>query len=431
MSTQSLIPLSMLAALASPGVALAQQPLTEFLDAADAHAIDLVEARALADQAGSSVDEARARLLPSFSAVGAYTRNEYEVVVSIPTGVGSEVRRATFTPYDQLTGTFTLNVPIVDLSAWQTFFAAESTADAADARVESGALDVRATTVTTYYQLVAARAVTTSATRALATAEENLGVATVRAGAGLASDLDVARASADVERARQTVAEAELQVALAERSLFVLTGLSPSTAPVVLDDDLHAETALGRWTLHADGAPSVRAAALDREAAERSRDGAWMALLPTLSGSASERVTNAAGFSPDAQWALALTLSWTIDFGRPATVEAREDAVAVVAAREERARLAAETTIFEAWHRVRSLLVRAQAARSALESSERGASVARARFAAGTGTQLDVSQAERDLFAAEVARIQADADLVVQRLLLRVRAGVELPRGEP
>lgn len=411
--------------------ASAQQPLEAFLDAADEHAIDVVEARALASQAGSAVDEARARLLPSFTASGAYTRNEVAVLVSIPTGVGAEVRQATITPYDQLTGTFTLSVPIVDLSAWETFFASESSAEAAEARVESSALDVRATTVTAYHQLVAARAVLRSALRAIATAEENLGVASARASAGLASELDAARASADLERARQNVAEAELQVALAERNLVVLTGLRPTDAEATLDDDLHDEAPLDAWLTHAEARPSVRAASLDREAAERSRDGAWMALLPTLAGTASERVTNAAGFGPEAQWALGLTLTWTLDFGRPATIEAREDAVAVVAAREERARLGAETAIFEAWHRVRSLVARARAARAAEEASAHGASVARARYDAGTGTQLDVSQAERDLFAAEVSRIQADADLVVQRLLLRLRAGVELPGGEP
>ncbi len=412
-------------------VARAQQPLDAFLDAADGHAIDLVEARALAAQAGSGVDEARARLLPALSAVGAYTRNEVEVVVEIPSGPAGETQRATIAPYDQLSATFTLAVPLVDLSAWQALFAAERSADAAGARVAAGAIDVRAATIAAYYQLVAARAVDASARRAVATAEENLGVARARASSGVGSELDEARASADVERARQAVAEAELQVALAERSLFVLTGLSPSDARVPLEDAGVEEPPLERWLARSGHAPAVRAAALEREAGERSRDGAWMALLPVLAGTASERLTNAAGFGPEAQWALGATLTWTLDFARPAALSAREDAVAVLAAREERSRREAETVVVEAWHRVRSLVARARAARAAELASERGAEVARARYAAGTGTQLDVSQAERDLFGSEVARIQADAELVAQRLLLRLRAGVELGGGAP
>jgi outer membrane protein TolC len=73
---------------------------------------------------------------------------------------------------------------------------------------------------------------------------------------------------------------------------------------------------------------------------------------------------------------------------------------------------------------VRSLLARARAARAAQAASERAATVARVRFEAGTGTQLEVSQSERDLFQAEVARIQADADLRVARLALRLRSGL-------
>ena len=95
--------------------------------------------------------------------------------------------------------------------------------------------------------------------------------------------------------------------------------------------------------------------------------------------------------------------------------------------RADRARRNSETAIIESWHRVRSSIARARASRAAEVASERAAEVARARYEAGTGTQLEVSQSERDLFAAQVARIQAHADLRVARLALRLRSG----RGRP
>jgi outer membrane protein TolC len=417
--------LSLSAVLLAPQAAAAQ-PLEVFLDAASTHATDVREAEALREQARSAVDEARARLLPSFTATGAYTRNEYEVLVTIPRGVGMDPLQATITPYDQLTGTFTLNVPIVDLSAWETFFAAEASADAAGERAEGAAADAQIQAATAYYQLVAAIAVRASAERAVATAEDNLAFVDTRVTSGLASELDEARAEADLARARQTVAEAELQVTLGTRNLYVLTGIEADASTLSPSPAGSDEGPREAWLARAAELPSVRAARRDLDAAERSRDAAWMGLVPVLSGTASERLTNAAGFGPTAAWSLGLTLSWTLDFGRPAAISTREHAASAAAAREERTRTLAETQILEAYSRIGSLGARAEAARVGLSASERGARVAHARYEAGTGTALDVSNAERDLFAADVARIQAEAELELQRALLRLRAGVPI-----
>jgi outer membrane protein len=415
-----------LAAAALPSAARAQS-LDALLEAARGHAIDVREAEALREQARSAVDEARARLLPSFTATGAYTRNEFEVLVSIPRGTGLDPIQATITPFDQLTGTFALDVPIVDLSAWETFFSAEASAEAAGERAEAAAVEAQIATATAYYQLVAATAVLGSAERSASTAEENLAFVASRAASGLASELDQARAEADLARARQLVAEAELQVTLARRNLSVLTGVEAEVGASSLAPAAEDEGPLEAWTARAAEVPAVRAARRDLEAAERSRDAAWMGLVPVLSGRASERLTNAAGFGPEAQWALAFTLSWTLDFGRPAAISTRDHAASAAALREERARTLAETQILEAYRRIASLRARAQAAEAGVSASERGARVARARYEAGTGTALDVSNAERDRLAADVARIQAEAELALQRAILRLRA--DLPIG--
>lgn len=268
------------------------------------------------------------------------------------------------------------------------------------------------------------------AEHAVTTAEDNLAVATARNTAGIASDLDVERARTDVERARQTAAEAALQVQLATRTLVVLTGLTPSDADVALDDDLHAEPALTAFTAHLAAHPSVRATERDLVAARQLHDAAFAGLFPTLSGSAQERVTNASGFGQPSLWSLGVTLTWTLDFGRPAAISTREHGERIADIRQQRAEAQVETAVFEAWHRVASLVARATAARAAAAASTRAAEVARSRYGAGTGSALEVSQAERDALLAEVQRIQADADLVVARQVLRLRAGLGIG-GEP
>jgi outer membrane protein TolC len=75
---------------------------------------------------------------------------------------------------------------------------------------------------------------------------------------------------------------------------------------------------------------------------------------------------------------------------------------------------------------VRTDIARSRAARVQAEVSARAAEHALERYRVGEGTQLDLLQAQRDAFAAEAGRIQADADLVDARAQLRLAAGESL-----
>ena len=61
-----------------------------------------------------------------------------------------------------------------------------------------------------------------------------------------------------------------------------------------------------------------------------------------------------------------------------------------------------------------------------MQVSSHAAAQARERYRAGTITQLDLLQAQRDAFNAEVSRIQSDADLVNARAQLRLSTGHSL-----
>ena len=400
--------------------AQAQQPLSEFIDASDEHSTDVREAIEAARGAGSAVDEARGRLLPSATATGSYTRNEREVVVNL--GVD---RTAVITPFDQLDARFSLNVPLLDLTAWESFFASEATADAAEARAELARDTVRITVVQTWHSLVASRALVEAAESTLAAAETARQAAAARVEVGVSPPAELARAEAEAARARQSLAEARLGATLAAQNLTVLTGLTPSEVRIALTDDLHPEPSLDTFVAGVEGLPAREAAGHDVRAAERLRDGAWMAFLPTFSGTLSERITNAAGFGPNSVWALSVTATWTLDFIRPFTVETREASLAAARIREEETLLLSEAAIVEAWHRVASLIERAAAAQAALDATTRASEDARARFEAGAGTQLEAILSERDRFSAEVSHIQAIGDLRVARAALRIRAGMD------
>lgn len=411
--------------LLTPGPASAQQPLSEFVAASDGASIDLRTARAAADTAWAQTDVARARLLPSFVGTGTYQYNEVQITppnpFSMPPGTGT----LNLQLHDQLSAAFSLIVPIVDVQGWTSFFASEESARAARDRVEASQQDVHANVVMIWHQLVAAHAMRDAAQHNLDAVVASRDNVQARFDAQVAPQLELSRAEAEVLRAQQTIAEAELAIVLAERNLELITGIHPSSDSQTLDDDLHDEPPLDEFVSRAHGAPIVHAASRAVHAAEMAVDAAWQGLLPTVGGTARETATNAAGFSAATQYALLLTATWTLDFARPAQIGVTGDQLATAHAQEDLAVQQAETRVFEQWHRVRSLRIRAAAAIGARDALARADQDAHARYDAGAATQLEVITADRDLLQAEVARIQAIADLGIARATLRIRAGME------
>jgi outer membrane protein TolC len=401
--------------------ALALQPLDEFVTSAKSRNLDNREAQATAAQRGEEAKQQWARLAPSLVAKGSYTRNQYLVEVQ----QGPTSQPVTITPKDQLDASFTINLPLVDVGQWQRIGAAGATADAAQARVEATGVDVEKGVVRAYYQLVATEATLAAAEKALATSRESQQIVGTRRQAGSASEFDVERARAEVERAKQVVASAQLNRAIARRNLESLTGLAPSEGTASLPEDgLGEEPALAGLEANVAKQPSVRAAALDAKAADRNANAAWAGLAPTIAASATERITNATSFAGRASvWSASVTATWTLDastyFGAKATSAAR----AAAEVREKRAEQQARDTLHASWQQVRAEVARVLATRAEAEASARAAKLARERYLAGAATQLDVQQAERDAFQSEVARIGAAADLAYARAAVRLDSG--------
>ncbi|MBL9112121.1 MAG: TolC family protein, partial [Myxococcales bacterium] len=167
-----------------------------------------------------------------------------------------------------------------------------------------------------------------------------------------------------------------------------------------------------------------RAAQDEARAAERQASATRAALLPTLSVGAQNRFTNATGFQDRSSvYALTATVALKFDATQIVNGNALGDAAVAARIREEKATAQARDRVFLAWHAVRAQIDKAQAARAGLAANQLAARIARQRYEAGTATFLDVVTAERDAFAGEVTRIQADGDLLLGRAELRIAAG--------
>jgi outer membrane protein TolC len=425
-------------AIAAAAQASALQPLEQFLRGAQATDADNVEARAVGRQSRADAEAALGRALPRLSLLGTYTRNQYDASIQVPGASGGPLTSVTVTPHHQLDGAATLDVPLVDLASFARIAAARTGARAAGTETASTELRVQALVSQDYYQLVANVALVDSSRRSLEVARASLRSAEQRHEAGTAPLLDVDRARAEVERNVQQLAGAELQVSLVARALQSATGVTAELhgEATPLADDLHEEPPLERFQPADDRIPALAAAIQARVAAEQEATAQRLALVPSLSASVTERVTSVKGFTgQEASWLGVVGVRWSFDLTTVAGIRSQDAAADGARAREQRARLAARDDIHRSWMTVRTAIARSRSARSEAEVSARAARLALERYEAGTAAQLDLLEAQRDAFAADAARIQADADLVNSRAQLWIAAGESLlehpARGAP
>jgi len=412
------------------------QPLGEFLRSAALRNFDNREGRALLAQREHEASEARSRLLPSLTVQSDYINNQYLGAAAIPigastTGGAPATRNVVITPLEQHDLSASVTLPLLDLASWSTVGAANATREAQRAQVGATQLEVQKTVARTWYQLVGAAAVARAARRTLAAARDNASVIATRVEAGLASELDAKRALAEVERDRQAIEEADYTVGNLSRSLATVSGLAPAmdtsmATSSLPSDDLHAEAPLSDWLTKLNAVPSVEAANHDRQASSLTAAAARAALLPSVSAQLTERATNATGFGQSPYHVLELLGTWTLDASDANSARAQASAAEAAAVRAEHASADASDAVTDAWQHVQSQIAEVRAARSSLDASRAAAAVARRGYESGRATMLDVVQADRDAFSAEVTTLQAEGDLAWARANLRLTAGRSL-----
>lgn len=408
--------------------ALATQPLDTFLEHAKTQSFDTREAGATEHQRAAEADSALGRLTPAFSARGVYSRNQEEVAVQLP----GTTEKLIISPSNQLDAYLQLDIPLIDLASYHRYKAAGAVAESAKEQRGATTIDVSRSVARAYYQLQGAGSLVSAAQEGVKAAQVNLKYVDDRHSSGAATDLDHARASAAVARAERDLADAELATALAARSLETLSGLSPTPPEPLPDDDLRGEGNISNWLALSVQTPQQRAAQKLGEAAEQNRKAASRALLPTLAGSAQERLSNASGFSGrSTNYTLQLVLSWRLDYTTIATRDAQQAALDVQRIRVERSRRSQEDAAFEAFKRVESGVIKSRSARSQADAARRAAELSVTRYTAGVATQLEVTEAQRDAFLAAASSIQADADLAFSRAALRLAAGIPISDKRP
>ncbi len=416
----------------APRASIALQRLEVFAAGARERNPAALEAGANLREKGAEADVALGRVLPGISFVGRYDRNQYSSEIDLG-AVGGPNRTIVLLPRNQWTGIATATVPLLDLGNFERIAAARTGTEAAARQLDATRLDVEAGVAQSYYQLVASIALVAASIEALQVSREALRLAQEHYRAGTAAVLEVDRARAEVEQRVQQAASAELQVAVSSRALGSASGVSPDlSSSVELDPDLRPEAPLAEFEKELPSVPAVVAAARATRNAEQLATAQRLTLVPSIAGFFAETGSNAPGFvGQDWSYQGGVTLTWSLDLTTFANIRRQDASADVERARELRTWLSSGDAIHQQWNTVAAGIAKSRAARAGRQAAFEAAAQARTRYAVGNITQLDLLQAQRDAFTADVSRIQADAELANARAQLRLASGrslVESPK---
>jgi len=259
----------------------------------------------------------------------------------------------------------------------------------------------------------------------LRNSEENLRNARLLATQGIVSEYDELRATVGYENLRPMVLEAENNSQLAKDGLRMAIGLDPTIDFVVngsllfakYPDDL-LEIAAARML---EMNPSLRAMRLQIDVNRAFMNAERSNYLPTLTafGNYQYQISkNDLRFSPNdfvSSSQVGLTLSMNIFQGLQTNARVQQAKVVMMKTEEQVEKL--ETNLRTAVHsstlKLRQTQQRIEAQGKTVEQAQRGYRIASTRFASGSGTQLEVNDAQLALTQAQVNRIQAVFDYLI------------------
>ena len=277
------------------------------------------------------------------------------------------------------------------------------------------------------------------ARRTLASRQLTLALARQRLEQGLISELDVRQFEAEVASPAASVADFERQVAQQENALSVLVGRNPGAIArghSLTELVARIPVPAGVPSALLEHRPDVRSAEAALRAATARIGVAEAARLPTfiISG---QYGTQSTEFS---KWFGSGTKIWQAFAGVsvPLFTQGRPggEEVNVARARAEQARSQYEQTVLVAVREIEDALVglrtaqdRAAAQQRQVVALRRALELANMRYQNGVSSYLDVLDAQRGLFGAELSLTQAERDQLVAAVQLYKAVGAGWPRS--
>jgi len=453
--------------------------LEQALKEAQEKNLDLKQAQAKLTQASLGWRKVLAQYLPQVSAAGSYTHNDVEQKFTLPSGywmrdmsmygsawdrndptkgngpdwnpakgspsipdnppgtasnilmVPSGFETLTIQKENQFGGQISLQQALIVPALWPAFGLADLGEQLATQSVEMARREILFGVAQLYYGSVGLKQVIDVQQRLLQNQLDHEKDAKVRVDAGAMPKIVLIRAQIDRARAEQDLLRAKVSYASAKVALSTL-----------LDRESNFEVAQPEEpTLPADlsgleGAalrdrPDIAVAQTGRELADKSHGAVYYQYLPNLLAKGTVQAANIKGFSNSyAAWAVSVMISWTLWDGGLREVSLKENASKVI-----EADAALRSAQNKARDDVKRALMDLEMARANLSKAEEQRKLAReneqlvnVNYQAGVATQIEVSDANTALAAAELGYIGETLNSQMSALKVLKAAGAFNPK---
>jgi outer membrane protein TolC len=381
--------------------------------------------RAKLAEVETQVEQAWSALFPTLAGQAKYARNYKEVAIMFP-GFGNLLLQ----PLNEWDFSVSASAPIIAPAAYPALDSVKRNVAAAEANFESQEAVLLVDVARAFLaaagndELVAARH------SSLEVARATLRDAEVRMSAGTVTKVDVDRAQLAVFRAEQAERETLSARETAYRTLATLIQ-ADGTFKVLAQFPTTSMPDPRDLSLALHLRPEFRAfeeSAKSAEAESNARAWQW---APTLSAFGNARKFNYDNFARDRySWAVGGQLDWLLYDGGGRDAQRHQASARALEARAE-AEQFRDRVRDDLLNDAGTLAVKKQAVETAERSltlSQESLELIRTQYSAGTGTQLDLLQAQDALLAARVALVQAHFDVAAADLSLRYAAGTFPPK---
>jgi outer membrane protein len=419
-----LVPVALALGLAGP-LARAED-LMELYNAARAYDATYLSARAQADSVQYRTAQANALRLPSVGLAGNATRGESDAP-----GFPSTLSQ------NSVGATLSARQPLFNRANGATIAQAERDLEVARATLETAEQDLIVRVAQAYFDVLSAqdtltlaRASKTAITEQLASAKRNFEV-----GTATITDTREAQARFDLSTAQELAAENDLRtrrIVLDQLVGRANVQPNPLAGPVSLPAPQPASP--DQWVTSADKAhPAIRRAALGHEIAQLETDKARAGHLPTVDLVGGYSSTRNTGELPALQGtrgtsrgaSVGVQLNVPLFSGFAVQNRVRETVVLQDKAREdlETARRTVAQTTRTAYYGLQTGQARVQALEAAEASSKLALEATQLGYKVGVRVNLDVLNAQTQLFQTQTDLAKARYDLLMSSLRLEQAAG--------
>ena len=397
-------------------------------------------AQADARAAATRVDQALAAYFPRLTLSASYTRlseveNSFDLGIALPAGID--------TSFPVVLNSFqlaaSLEVPISDyiFRLTQAYAGASTDVEARELVVEARKLEVAAQAKITYFNWVRAKGRSGVAALASVQSDRHLEDARATREAGLASDADVLRLSAQVAQMKHLRRSADLLVAAMEEQLRTLMHLEPDAEVHIGVDVMAPPPEKPRYEL-----PELQRMALESRLDRKGLIKTRASLDEVVSLTRASQYPRLSAFADllyanpnprvfpqdtkwDFTWDLGVRLTWTVN-DTFTTLGAAAEAEERVTAVDEQLRALEDgirTGVSAAYYDLLMAYSAAEAAEPREQAAVASADARRRLFLGGKATATDMVDAETELTQARLQRVDAHVDVLVAEARLEHAVG--------